>query len=252
MRLYYVAESEGSVHHASSALGVDAEQWNDLYQAVLSWRLDLQEHCAVPAERAMNAGDLLEGRGRLAHCCGADRNLTPEHGAAIFRDGLRVIERAARDIGGVEVINVCLPKSNFMDYARVGLDRLLNRINRSVSATGRHAFLIFDESRGEKVSKLYGRLRSHNPVPSKYEAWEDGNRMKDIPIGRVIGGPVLKSSASDYLLQMAGLIPFALLKQEERPSPGEEYLCLKSTFGILDKVLNRNASRQDLQGVVRR
>ena len=251
MRLYYVAESEGSVHHASSALGVDAERWNNFYEAVLNWRLDLQEHCAVPAERAISPGNLLEGRGRLAYCCGADQNLTPEHGTAIFRDGLRVIERAARDIGGVEVINVCLPKSNFKDYARVGLDRLLNRINRSVSATGRHAFLIFDESQGEKVSRLYGRLRSYNLIPSKYEAWDDGNRMKDIPIGRVIGGPVLKSSASDYLLQMAGLIPFALVCQEE-PSSIVEESKIASAFGILGSAINRNASKSDPHGVVRR
>ena len=251
MRLYYVAEFEGSVHHVSSALGVDGERWNDFYQMVLDWRLDLQEHCAVPAERAINVGTLLEGRGRLAHCCGVDRNLTPEHGAAIFRDGLRVIERAARDVGGVEVINVCLPKRNFKDYEWVGLDRLLNRINTSVAAAGRNAFLIFDEDRKEMVTRLYARLKSHNPVPSKYEAWEDGNRMKDIPIGRVIGGPVFKSSASDYLLQMAGLIPFALLSQEESSSIVEESETANA-FGILESALNRNASRSDPHGVVRR
>ncbi len=76
---------------------------------------------------------------------------------------------------------------------------------------GRHAFLIFDEGKEEMTSR--------NPVPSRYEAWEDGERTKDIPIERVIGGPAFRSSHSDHLLQMADLIAHALLKQEEEPSP---------------------------------
>ena len=71
--------------------------------------------------------------------------LTPKQGAEVFRTGLRRIKDAARNIGGVEVINVCLRKADVKAYERVSLDRLLNRINTSVAAEGRHAFLIFDE-----------------------------------------------------------------------------------------------------------
>ena len=53
------------------------------------------------------------------------------------------------------------------------------------------------------------------PSPVKYEAWEDGERTRDIPIERVIGGPSFRSSHSDHLLQVADLIAHALLKQEE-------------------------------------
>ena len=103
--------------------------------------------------------------------------------------GLRVIEDAARTIGGGEVVNVCLHKPDVKDYERASLDRLLNRINTSVAAANRHAFLIFDEGRDEMVTRLYSRLRSRNPVPSKYEVWEDGERTRDISIETVIGGP---------------------------------------------------------------
>ena len=201
----------------------------------------------------MGTGQALTGgRGKLARQRSTDQSLTPEQGAEIFTGGLRVIEDAARTIGGVEVINVCLRKTDVKGYERVSLDRLLNRINSSVAAAGRHAFLIFEEGREEMVSCLYRRLRGHNPVPSRYEAWEDGEQTKDIPIDRVIGGPAFRSSHSDYLLQMTYLIAHALLKQEEEPSPGEERLGVEKTFGILDRALNRRASRRDLQGVVRR
>ena len=252
MRLYYIADSEGSDHYVRSALGVDAEGWNELYRRVFDWRMCLKERYAVPADRELNPGDLLTGRGMLARCCGADRNVTPEHESQIFLDGLRVIETAAKTAGGVEVINVCLRKQDVKRYEQVSLDRLLNRINRSVAEVQRHAFLIFAEEKDGAVAHLYHRLRSRNRVPSKYEAWEDGERTKDIPIDRVVGGPAFRSRGSDYLLQMADLIAHALLKHEEVPLSHGEHLGVKKAFDVLDGALNRRASLQDPQGVVRR
>ena len=251
MRLYYIADSEGSDHYVRSALGVDAERWNDLHRRVFDWRMRLQEQCAVPLDRELDAGDLFSGRGMLAHCCGADHNLTPEHGTQIFLDGLRVIETAAKAVGGVEVINVCLRKQDVKRYERVSLDRLLNRINTSVAAAGRHALLIFPEGTDEAAAHLYHRLRSRNRVPSRYEAWEDGEWTKDIPIDRIVVGPAFRSRGLDYLLQMAGLVAHALLAQEEAGYGIEEREIRPGLF-VLDRALNRRASRQDLQGIVRR
>ena len=102
------------------------------------------------------------------------------------------------------------------------------------------------------VRRLYGRLRNRNPVPSRYQVWEDGQATKDIPIERIIGGPSFRSSQDDDLLQMADLIAHALLKQEEEPLPRVKELGVHLAFGILDHALNRQASRRDPQGVVRR
>ena len=252
MRLYYIDESEGPRYYVRTALGVDAERWNDLHQRVLDWRLELRDRYAVPTDRELHACDLLAGRGKLAHSGDVDRRLSPEQGAEIFTGGLRVIEDAARTIGGVEVVNVCLHKPDVKGYERASLDRLLNRINTAVASANRHAFLIFDEGREEMITRLYHRLRSRNPVPSRYEIWEDGERTKDIPIENVIGGPAFRSSHADCLLQMADLIAHALLKQEEEPSPRVERLGIARAFGILDRALNRRASKRDPQGVVRR
>ena len=251
MRLYYIDESEGPRYYVRTALGVDAERWNALHQRVLDWRLELQDRYAVPTDRELHACDLLAGRGKLARQDSADHRLTPEQGVEIFIGGLRVIEDTARTIGGVEVLNVCLRKPDVRGYERVSLDRLLNRINTAVASANRHAFLIFDEGREEMVTRLYSRLRSRNPVPSKYEVWEDGERTRDIPIENVIGGPAFRSSHADCLLQMADLIAHALLKQEEEPSPRVERQGISRAFGILDRALNRRASRRDPQGVVR-
>ena len=252
MRLYYIDESEGPACYVRTALGVDAERWNGLHNRVRDWRVELKERYAVPTDRELHACDLLAGRGKLARIDGADRRLSPKQGAEIFTQGLRLVEEAARTAGGVEVVNVCLRKAEVMAYERASLDRLLNRINASVKAANRHAFLIFDEGKEEMVTRLYGRLRERNPVPSRYEKWEDGGRTRDIPIERIIGGPAFRSSRSDHLLQMADLIAHAILKQEEEPSPRVKRLGIDGAFGILDRALNRRAAARDPQGVVRR
>ena len=252
MRIYYIDESEGSRFYVRSALGVDAERWNDLHGRILEWREAMEADYHVPRDRELHACDLLAGRGKLARVGSTDQRLSPEQGAEIFMDGLRIIEGAVRSPGGVEVVNVCLRKSDVQGYERVSLDRLLNRINSSVAADGRYALLIFDEGGERMVGQLYGRLRSRNHVPSRYDLWEDGGRTKDIPIERIIGGPSFRSSQDDDLLQMADLIAHALLKQEEKPSPRTTELGVHLAFGILNRALNRRASRRDPQGVVRR
>ena len=260
MRLYYVGESEGPSRHARSALGVDAERWNDLFGDICEWRRELQDRNAVPTDRELQARDPVSGTGQaplagmgiLTRNGGSSEPLSPRQEAEVFTSGLRRIEDAAIRIGGVEVINVCLRKAEVRAYQQTSLDRLLNRVNTSVKAASRHAFLIFDKSREKMVTRAYRRLRIFNPVPSRYELWEEGERTRNIPLERVIGGPAFRSSDSDYLLQMADLIAHALLMQEEEPVPGAEDMGIREAFAILDRALNRNASRRDPQGIVRR
>ena len=252
MRLYYIDESEGPTCYVRSALGVDAERWNDLFTDIQEWRRELQKRYGIPPDRELHACDLLAGRGMLARNGGTNERLAPSQGAEVFMDGLRRIEDAASNIGGVEVINVCLRKPDVKAYEQVSPDRLLNRINASVKAAGRHAFLIFDEGKERMITRAYRRLRIFNPVPSRYERWEEGERTRNIPVENVIGGPAFRNSDSDHLLQMADLIAHALLKQEEEPVPRVENLGIGDAFSILDKALNRRASRHDPQGIVRR
>ena len=104
------------------------------------------------------------------------------------------------------------------------------------------------------IARLYGRLKVCNHVPSRYDLWEDGEKTQNIPIKHVIGGPAFRSSKDDYLLQMADFIAHALLKQEEEeaPVPRVENHGIAEAFSVLDVALNRQASRRDPQGIVRR
>ena len=180
--IYRSIESEGPKCYVRSALGVDAERWNDLFADVQEWRREVREGYGIPPDRELHACDLLAGRGMLARNGNSNERLTPTQGAEVFTDGLRRIEDAALRIGGVEVVNVCLRKSEVRAYEKVSLDRLLNRINASVRAAGRHAFLIFDEGNERMITRAYGRLRTFNPVPSRYQRWEEGERTRNIPV----------------------------------------------------------------------
>ena len=252
MRLYYIDESEGPRYYVRSALGVDGERWNELFGDIHAWRMDLRERYGIPLSRELHATDLLAGRGLLAKNGTTSERITAEHGAQVFLSGLRRLEDAARSIGGIEVISVCLHKPQSRSYEQASLNRLLNRINTSVASAARNAFLIFDEGKEEMITRSYRRLKVRNHVPSRYQAWEDGEKTRNIPIEKVIGGPAFRSSKEDYFLQMADFIAHALLKQEETPVSRVEDLGIDRAFSILDVALNREGSRRDPQGVVRR
>ena len=252
MRLYYIAQAEGSRHYVRSALGVDVERWNGLFQEVHRWRRDLSRNCGIALDRELHFCDLLAEVGMPAGNGGGYERLSPTELADAALDGLCRLEDAARTLCGIDVINVCLPKTNGRPCEQVSLERLLNRFNRSVGSAGRHAFLIFDEGDETMITRAYRRLRVFNPVPSMYELWEEGERTRNIPMENVIGGPAFRTSAGDILLQMASLIAHTLLIQEEGPAPTVEGPGMHEVFSILDCALNRRASRRDLQGIVRR
>ena len=253
MRIYYINEAVGPRRHVRSALGVDAEVWNDFFRNIHEWRLELRRRHGIPSERQLRASELLNGSVELGNrSCTDSWTRTSGEGEEIFADGLRRIEEAALAMGGIEVINVCLYKPDCQSYKRVGLDRLLNRINASAAMANRHAFLIFRPGEESLVSRTYRRLRMFNPVPSRYEIWKDGRPTRNMPVENVIGGPAFRSSRSDCLLQMAHLVAHALLIQEEEPSLWVPRVGADHPFGILDRALNRNASGRDPQGVVRR
>ena len=57
-------------------------------------------------------------------------------------------------------------------------------------------------------------------------------------------------AGDDELLQLAGMVSYCLLQQEEA-TPVAESLNYHLAFGILNDILDRRACPQDPQGVVR-
>ena len=89
---------------------MDGESWNQLFEDIHAWRVELRERYAIPLSRELHACDLLAGRGLLAKNGTNSERVSVEQGAQVFLEGLRRLEDAAGRIGGIEVINVCLHK----------------------------------------------------------------------------------------------------------------------------------------------
>ena len=253
MRIYYVMEARGHRCHVLSALGVDARTWNRLYRRVREWRRQLEQRHGIPADGGLHPGELEAGGAPSEpHCaCDCHAQTDSRQMANVVGQGLRVVEDLAVGTSGVQVVNVCLNTDETPAYRRVALDRLFNRVNATADREGGYALLIFGQEPDETVVRTYERLRSHNPVPVRVGACGDGWHTRNLPIDRVIGGPLFRNPNVDCLLQMAGMAAHALLWREERAA-GVDVEGIAHVFAVLDRALNRRASRHDPQGIVRR
>ncbi len=216
--------------------------WNRLHRRVRDWRRRLERRCGIPADACLYPSDLLTSA--ASSCgCGCHAQSTSKHGAEVVAQGLRVAEDFAVETGGVQIFNVCLDLDEAPAYLRVALDRLFNRVNATAAREGGHALLIFGQEPDAMVVRTYERLRSYNPVPVR--ACADGWHTRNLPIDRIIVGPPFRNPDTDCLLEVAGLVVHALLWWEE-PAAGVD----SGAFAVLDRALNRRASRNDPQGVV--
>ena len=215
MRIYYVMEARGRRCHVRTALGVDARAWNRLHRRVREWRRQLEQRHGIPAGGELPPGDLLAAAAPSGPSCGCGCHRQPAspHGVEVVAQGLRVVEDLAVETGGVQAINVCLDMDEAPAHRRVALDRLFNRINATAAHEGGYALLIFGREPDETVVRTYERLRNYNPVPVRVGACGGGWHTRNLPIDRVIGGPVFRSPETDCLLQVAGLMAHALLWQ---------------------------------------
>ncbi len=254
MRIYYVMETRGHRCHVLSALGVDPRAWNRLHRRVLRWRQELEHYYGISADGELRPCDLICGVPQNKPVChrGCRRHPASLLGAQAAAEGLHVVEDFAVETGGVQVINVCLKIDETPAHRRVALDRLFNRINATASHEGGYALLVFGQEPDETVSSTYGRLRGYNPVPVRVGACGDGWHTRNLPIDRIIGGPLFRDPGADCLLQVAGLVAHALLWREEPSASGADSGESAGIFTVLDRALNRRASRNDPHGVVRR
>ena len=251
MRIYYVMEAQGRRCHVRTALGVDERVWNRLHRRVREWCRHLELQCGIPGDAELRPSDLPTTAMTAANSCACHDKRLPSHSAGMVAQGLGVAEDFAVETGGVRAVNVCLDMDEAPAYRNVSLDRLFNRINATAAHDGVYTLAIFGQEPEETVVPAYERLRNYNPVPVGVGACGEGWHTRNLPIDRIIGGPVFRSPACDPLLQVAGLVAQALLWREE-PGACADSGERSGLFAVLDRALNRRVSRNGPQGVVRR
>ena len=251
MRIYYVGESRSRNLSVATALGVDGEAWDNVSENIQDWRWVMEDEFNVPTGRALRGPDLLSPKGSLPR--GLRRRLTTlEEGLDIMMTGLRVLEHSLNNRGAIDVINVCRRNSLYRQHRRrdraAARQRLLERANASLAADGRYGHIIEDEAERDGLPALAaGRVRP-DPILAACPCAGDGDSGGDIRTGIVAHVQPYRRAGDDELLQMAGLVSYALLQQED-PTAMAEALNFHLAFGILKSVLDRRAGSEDLQGV---
>jgi hypothetical protein len=199
----------------------------------------------------LHAYELLHGKGMLKKENGISKRLSIEEGYQIFVDGLKLIETISTVYPKkIDVINVALPKSKFLDADVVSLERMQNRIHTSVSSANKYAFCIFDQGKEGQITKFYRKALVYNPIPSHFGGWDTGKRTKNIPPDRIVGNPAFRQSKDDYFLQAVDFVSHALLKKREIPTQRVIKFGMNTCFDVLDICLNKAASKYDSQGIV--
>ena len=195
MRIYYAMEAEGLRHHVRSALGVDAGAWNQVFRRVRHWRKELQGRYGIPIERELRACELVTSPGESPSACncGGHTSPTPNQRAKVLVGGYASSRTSPLTREASPSSMSACPRTKFLPTGQVSLDRLFNRTNATAAQAGGHALVIFGHGPEETVTRLYGRLRNYNPVPCRPGAGSGGPHTRNLPIERVIGGPLFRS-----------------------------------------------------------
>ena len=254
MRIYYVGESRSRSLSVATALGVDGEHWNAVSEHVLDWRRNMEDEFNVPTGRALRGEVLLSPSGSPLPRGRRNSRLTLEEGLEIMMTGLRVLEHSLNKRGTIGVINVCRRNSPYRQHRRrdraAARQRLLELVSASLAADGRHGHIIEDEAERNGLLALTAGPVHRDPVLAACPYPGDGGSGGDAARDTLVYAPPYRVAGDDELLQLAGLVSYSLLQQED-PTAMSEALNFHLAFGILKRVLDRRACPRDPQGVER-
>lgn len=240
MHFIYIDDSTERPRHVFSAMCVPCAHWNEVFSRLKRWREHLRDVHGIPLRYELHAGEFLTGRGSG----GTLQTLSRHKRAQIFHTSFKVTEWLNEC--GVTLFNVC----NADDDQYRAFERLLNRINKTLEKRGAHAHLICDQGKERQYTSLVRKMRVHNPIPSKFEGWEDGSRTKNITIDQIIEDPQFKESHKSFFIQHVDFMAFGLLRREAPTSTIRRYGSHKS-FDVLNKCLELACNPKDPKGIIR-
>lgn len=240
MNVVYIDESSDQDAAATviSALSLPAESWAESFARLREFRRKLKSSDGVYVQKELHAWKLVSGRGDIA-----THVVTKFRRNEIFREHVAL----AATLTGARLFNAVFPTG---DLERA-MERLLNRINRCVTAQDGHFLIVCDEGKEQMYTRLARRMRVYNPIPSRFGAWDErGTTAKSIPLDRMIEDPFFKESSQSYFIQLVDMCCFALLRREYPVASRTRY-GVHEAFGALSPILCTEASARDPEGILR-
>jgi hypothetical protein len=238
MHIAYIDESKDipSRTFIFSALVIHSQAWTTVYENLLKFRRELREKDEIYVRKELHAWKFTSGRGQPG-----PKIVTKGRRCQIFKELLQI----AADLPETMLFNSVVDRQ---DWA---LERLLNRINRTMQELSSHAVLVFDEGDEVAITRMVRRMRLYNFIPSKYGFWLDsGQPGKNIPLRKLIDDPFFRNSASSYFIQLADFCAYALM-QKERPIASKQAYGLDKAFELLEPICYKKAHPNDPYGIIR-
>lgn len=241
LHFIYLDETGDEQSVGYSALAVPVDNHSAVLKLLKEFRHRLRDSDGIYTTRELHAAIFTSGRGRL----GSGKGINQRRRCQIFDDALQVIST----LPDVHLLNAFRKGTN-KDKIPL-LERLLNRVHKSLESWGSSAILFFDEGDARNITKLTRKLAVFNPIKSQYGAWPDGKEYRNFPLRKFLEDPVFRISRTSYLIQAVDFCAYALF-QKEICTPSRAAFGLHECFerrlaGICIKVANPN----DDYGIVR-
>ena len=245
MHILYVDESYDHQKFVMTALCIEDVAWRQTFDAMKAFRQQLKTDWGIKISSELHAKVFVRDCSDKV----STRKLSQPERRQIF-------ELVMNHIAGLQVVllNVCLDVPRWGGTARahaIAVERLSNRVQTMMRATGSHAIVVFDEGKEAEIRKTVRRMNVFNPIPSAYGAWDGGAAYRNIVLDRFIEDVWFKESKSSFFLQLVDFAAWALLKSEVPPTPFIARFGYQTMHALVHPICFRPASRRDPLGIVR-
>ena len=250
MHIAYCDESQDPTRTVVSALVIPDYTWRGCFIVVRDFRRSLKRRYQIPIQFELHSKDLIGGRGMPWQ---SNKRIGRSLGCSIFTEAITTLDTLG--ILGAYGINISLESSGFRHPLRAAVTRVFQRIENNLTnaTSGEFGLVIYDGQQAQHntmAQRILRRMQVYNPVPAMASAGHKGYR--DMPLQRLLGDPLIRDSEDDVFIQMADIMAYALLRQDNPPThPVSVRHNISSAFANLPNIWLLAARRGDPQGVVR-
>lgn len=236
-----------------SGLVVHELRWQETVGDLLDFRRHIKRQYKVYLDDELHSSEMIHKPAATA----------PSFQALKKHERLAIVRQFADRIAGlaaVRIINVVVDKqttklANKDEVFRAAWYRLFQRFENTIGyqnfpgpPNASERGLVFpDSTDAGRLRKYLNDMRSHNRL--KLVQASGAFHYIDSPLRLLIEDPVMRDSRHSYLVQAADCVVF-LLKQSLDPSAYMRKHGGRAYFARLDRVLCKEASRKDSQGIV--
>jgi hypothetical protein len=242
MYLIYIDDSGDQRASIYTALMLPVESWLHTFKDIKKFRQRLKAKYGILITKELHATDLIGGRGHIY-----SRKLDKQTRIEIFDEVISFVS-GIRDL---KIFNSIKLNSKKYSWA---FENLLDRIERTMKEKNDNCLLICDAGDEPRLKKIRRKKAIISHIPSDknvYPIWIDtGKSTKNTPLEHIIEDIYFKDSKHCQFIQLADFCAYAFFRKEIPFEPLSVFK-FQEKFNRLDKVLFKQASRKDSQGIIR-